>query len=46
MRMFFPQELENYLRFNGFEIENKFGDYDLSSFTNDSQKQIIISKLK
>jgi SAM-dependent methyltransferase len=46
MRMFFPQELENYLRFTGFQIENKFGDYDLSSFKNNSEKQIIISKLK
>jgi hypothetical protein len=46
MRMFFPQELENYLRYTGFQIENKFGNYDLSSFTNDSGKQIIISKLK
>lgn len=44
MRMFFPQELDNYLRFAGFEIEEKFGDYDESAFTNSSSKQIIICK--
>jgi len=43
MRMFFPQELENYLRYTGFQIENKFGNYDQSSFTNDSGKKLLLA---
>lgn len=46
MRMFFPQELDGYLRFNGFAIEEKYGDYDLSEFISTSPKQIIIAKVK
>ncbi|MBL4716558.1 MAG: class I SAM-dependent methyltransferase [Bacteroidia bacterium] len=46
MRMFYPQELDNYLRFAGFEIEEKFGDYNGSIFTSDSSKQIIISGMR
>jgi len=46
MRMFFPQELDGYVRFNGFEIEEKYGSYDLSEFNSTSSKQIIVAKVK
>jgi SAM-dependent methyltransferase len=44
MRMFYPQELDALLHYNGFMIESKFGNYDESSFTSDSPKQLIISR--
>lgn len=44
MRMYFPQELDNYLRFAGFEIESKWGDYEGTPFDQDSSKQILIAK--
>jgi SAM-dependent methyltransferase len=43
-RIFFPQEIDNYLRFMGFEIENKFGNFDKCEFAADSPKQIIVAK--
>jgi hypothetical protein len=45
MRMFFPQELDALLYYNGLEIEDKFGEYDKRPFGPESQKQIIISRL-
>lgn len=45
MRQFFPQELDALFRYNGFQIEHKFGDFDESSFTKDSPKQIIVAAL-
>lgn len=45
MRMYFPQELDGYLKFNGFLIEEKYGGYDLKKFDSSSSKQIIVSKL-
>lgn len=42
MRMYFPQELEAILKYNGFKIEHKYGSYDLSEFSSQSPKQIII----
>lgn len=44
MRMFYPQELDNYLILAGFKIENKYGDFNKSEFTSNSEKQIIICK--
>jgi len=44
MRVFFPQEIDALLTYNGFEIECKLGDYDQSVFTSASPKQIIICK--
>lgn len=43
MRQFFPQELDALFRYNGFQIESKFGDFDESDFTNASPKQIIVA---
>lgn len=45
MRQFFPQELDSLFRYNGFRIEHKFGDFDESSFSSRSPKQIIVASL-
>ena len=45
MRIFFPQELDALLYCNGFDIEAKFGNYDETSFTSASPKQLIVSKV-
>lgn len=41
-RIYFPQEIDTLLRWSGFEIEQKYGDYDLSPFTSDSPQQLIV----
>lgn len=43
MRQYFPQELDALFLYNGFRIEQKFGDFDESAFTNNSPKQIIVA---
>lgn len=45
MRMYFPQELDAYLNWNGFTIIHKFGSFDEECFNNDSEKQIFVCKL-
>lgn len=42
LRMFYPQELDALLKYNGFEIEHRFGDFDRSPFKPGSPKQIMI----
>jgi hypothetical protein len=42
MRMYFPQELDALLEYNGFTIEHKYGDYDGAPFGRESEKQIIV----
>ncbi len=42
MRIYYPQELDALLKYNGFTIESKFGNYDESSFVSASPKQLII----
>ncbi len=44
MRIYYPQELENMLLYNGFDIVEKLGDFDGSPFNSDSPKQLIICK--
>jgi SAM-dependent methyltransferase len=46
MRMLFPQELDSLLVYNGFAIEHKFGDYDLSPYGAASPKQLVVCGLK
>lgn len=46
LRMYFPQELEMLLNYNGFEIEHKYGDHDLAPFTSESRIQILVCKKK
>ncbi|MFD0861553.1 class I SAM-dependent methyltransferase [Sungkyunkwania multivorans] len=42
MRLFFPQELDSYLKWNGFDIIHKFGNFDEEAFSDTSEKQIFI----
>ncbi len=44
MRMFFPQELDTYLKWSGFAIINKFGNFDEDVFEDNSEKQIFVCK--
>jgi SAM-dependent methyltransferase len=44
MRCFFPQELDALVKYNGFEIINKYGNFDKEVFTSNSPKQLL--KLK
>lgn len=45
MRIFYPQELDALLFYNGFAIEHKYGDFDQSPFTSESKGQIVVSKM-
>ncbi len=42
MRIYYPQEIDALLKYNGFTIEKKFGNYDESLFVSSSPKQLII----
>ncbi|MBI9058993.1 MAG: class I SAM-dependent methyltransferase [Labilibaculum sp.] len=42
MRLFFPQELDSYLEWNGFNIIHKFGDFEEKAFNDNSEKQIFV----
>lgn len=42
MRQFFPQEIETLLAYNGFRVEQKWGDYSETEFVSDSPKQLIV----
>lgn len=44
MRMYFPQELDAYLKFNGFDVMHKFGNFEEETFSDASEKQIFICK--
>ncbi|RKX41844.1 MAG: class I SAM-dependent methyltransferase [Thermotogae bacterium] len=44
MRIFYPQELDALLHYNGFTIESKFGNYDESPFVSTSPKQLIVCR--
>ena len=43
LRMFFPQELDGLLKYNGFHILRKYGDYGGAEFGKGSSKQLIIA---
>ncbi|MEH1861784.1 MAG: methyltransferase domain-containing protein [Nostoc sp.] len=45
-RIYHPNELEALLKYNGFTIERKLGNYEQEPFTSSSPNHIIISKLK
>jgi SAM-dependent methyltransferase len=42
IRIYFPQELNTLLRYNGFVIDAKYGDYNESAFGSQSSKQLIV----
>lgn len=43
-RQFFPEELALLLHYNGFSIEQRWGDFDRSPLTSDSESQIIVAR--
>jgi SAM-dependent methyltransferase len=45
MRMYFPQELDALLKYNGLKIYEKFGSYEDGPFSEESPKQIIVCGL-
>lgn len=46
MRMFFPQELDVLLYYNGFTLEKKYGEVDDSDFTSQSNKQLVVCHIR
>lgn len=44
MRQFFPQELNALLIYNGFHIEEKFGNRNGEKFESSSPRQIVVAK--
>ena len=44
MRIYFPKELDELLIYNGFTIEEKFGDYEKTPFRPGSPKQLLVCK--
>lgn len=45
MRMYFPQELDALLKYNGFVIEHKYGDYEGGAFSAKSEQQVVMCRL-
>jgi hypothetical protein len=45
MRMYFPQELDALIKYNGFALECKYGSYDQTAFGAESQKQLVVCRL-
>jgi SAM-dependent methyltransferase len=43
-RMWFPQEIDAIVKYNGFDVESKYGDYDESRFHGNSPKQIMVCR--
>jgi SAM-dependent methyltransferase len=42
LRMYYPQEIEALLRYNGFDLYARYGDYDETPFTGQSSRQLIV----
>ncbi len=45
MRMFYPQELDALLRYNGFHIMHKWGSEHREAFGSDSGQQIVVCEM-
>lgn len=45
-RIYFPRELDAIIKYNGFAIEKKYGDYDRSGFGMESAKQLIVCRAR
>jgi SAM-dependent methyltransferase len=43
-RQFFPAELEALLYYNGFDLEQRYGDFALGPLTDRSETQVIVAK--
>ena len=46
MRMYFPQELDALVKYNGFVIDDKYGDYDQAAFDAQSEKQLVVCAVR
>jgi len=46
MRIYYPEELQTMLYYNGLEIVDRFGDWDESAFQSDSPRHIVVCKKK
>jgi 2-polyprenyl-3-methyl-5-hydroxy-6-metoxy-1,4-benzoquinol methylase len=46
LRMYFPQELDGLLKYNGFSIEAKYGNYEKQSFESNMDLQILVCQLE
>lgn len=46
LRLFFPQELDALLHYNGFDIIERFGDWNRSPMTKDSPMMIYVCQLR
>ncbi|MDB4991348.1 MAG: Methyltransferase [Myxococcaceae bacterium] len=45
-RQFFPQELALLLHYNGFAIEQRWGDFEEGALDGDSESQVIVARLR
>jgi SAM-dependent methyltransferase len=45
MRMYFPQELDALLKYNGFAVEHKYGTYDGRPFDAESTQQVVVCRV-
>ena len=45
LRIYFPQELDALLHYNGLVIENKYGSEDQKEFDKDSETQLIVCRM-
>lgn len=46
MRMYFPQELDALIKYNGFAIDDKYGSYDRTTFDSQSEKQLVVCSVR
>lgn len=46
MRCFWPREMDAIIKYNGFDIVHKFGNFDESEFKSGAPKQIYVLKAK
>jgi SAM-dependent methyltransferase len=46
MHMFYPKYLEVLLKYNGFEIEARYGDFDRAAFGPESEKQLVVCRVR
>jgi SAM-dependent methyltransferase len=44
LRMYFPQELDALVKYNGFQIEAKYDSYEQTIFGPESEKQLIVCR--
>jgi SAM-dependent methyltransferase len=44
MRIFYPQELDALLHYNGLVVDTKFGDCDRQPFSSGSKRQIVVCR--